>query len=173
VGNPVPLQQSSITCNGHAFEARIYAENPRNDFLPDVGPLIHIKKPDLSPAVRIDEGFLQGQRFLISYCLELILAGSNIEIFYDPLISKLIVHGSDRSEALRLLRQALSQYEIAGLSTNIEFLRSLAEHPAFIDGDLETGFIAVSVVTKTRSSSLTCQSRNTKRCYFQRRQSPL
>lgn len=70
-------------------------------------------------------------------------AGSNIEVFYDPLISKLIVHGNDRTEALRILRQALGQFEIAGLSTNIEFIRSLAEHPAFIDAELETGFIAV------------------------------
>jgi acetyl/propionyl-CoA carboxylase alpha subunit len=74
-----------------------------------------------------------------------LLIGSNIEVFYDPLISKLIVHGADRTEALRLLRQALGQYEIAALSTNIEFLRSLAEHPAFIGGELETGFIAVSL----------------------------
>lgn len=60
-GNPVPLSQSAIMCKGHAFEARIYAESPRNGFLPDAGPLIHVKKPVLNDVIRLDDGFLQGE----------------------------------------------------------------------------------------------------------------
>jgi acetyl/propionyl-CoA carboxylase alpha subunit len=97
--------------------------------------------------------------------------GSNIEVFYDPLISKLIVHGNDRTEALRLLRQALSQYEIAALSTNIEFLRSLAEHPAFVNAELETGFIDVRPFMFSQQS-LT-RTRNTEINYYRARQSQL
>ncbi|KAH8119733.1 carbamoyl-phosphate synthase L chain, ATP binding domain-containing protein [Phellopilus nigrolimitatus] len=125
-GNPLPFGQLQIPRIGHAFEARIYAENPRNNFLPDVGPLVHISTPSLSSSVRLEQGFLQG---------------SSIEIFYDPLISKLVVHGRDRTEALRVLRKALEEYQIVGVSTNIEFLRALAGNEHFIDGEVETGFI--------------------------------
>ena len=104
-GNPLPLKQSEIPRIGHAFEARIYAENPRNNFLPDVGPLLHISTPSLSEAVRLEEGFKEGDA---------------IEVYYDPLIAKLVVHGEDRTEALRILRKALEEYQVVGLSTNIE-----------------------------------------------------
>ncbi|KAG8769461.1 hypothetical protein FRC16_006700, partial [Serendipita sp. 398] len=125
-GNPLPLTQSEIPLIGHAFEARIYAENPRNNFHPDVGKLVHLSTPIPSESVRLEEGFKQG---------------ANIEVFYDPLIAKLVVKGNDRTEALRVLRKALEEYQVVGLSTNIEFLRSLAGHPAFVDGEVETGFI--------------------------------
>ncbi|KAL5535926.1 hypothetical protein ACEPAF_4020 [Sanghuangporus sanghuang] len=125
-GNPLPLDQSEIPRLGHAFEARIYAENPRNNFLPDVGPLLHLSTPPPSTSVRLEEGFLQG---------------SNIEVYYDPLISKLVVHGRDRTEALRILRKALEEYQVVGVSTNIEFLRILAGNEHFISGEVETGFI--------------------------------
>ena len=127
-GNALPLEQSQIPRLGHAFEARIYAENPRNNFMPDVGPLLHLSTPQASTAVRLEEGFLQG---------------SNIELYYDPLISKLIVHGRDREEALRYLRKALEEYQVVGLSTNIDFLRTLAGNEHFIAGEVETGFIQV------------------------------
>ena len=127
-GNALPCEQSQIPRIGHAFEARIYAENPRNNFLPDVGPLLHLSTPQASDSVRLEEGFLQG---------------SNIELYYDPLISKLIVHGRDRTEALRRLRKALEEYQVVGVSTNIEFLRMLAGNEHFIDGEVETGFIQV------------------------------
>ncbi|QRV94875.1 carbamoyl-phosphate synthase [Ceratobasidium sp. AG-Ba] len=125
-GNPLPLQQHQIPRVGHAFEARIYAENPRNNFMPDVGPLLHLTTPAASDSVRLEDGFK---------------AGSQIEVFYDPLIAKLIVHGRDRTEALRVLRKALEEYHVVGLSTNIEFLHALASNKAFIEGDVETGFI--------------------------------
>ncbi|KAB5594574.1 Methylcrotonoyl-CoA carboxylase subunit alpha [Ceratobasidium theobromae] len=125
-GNPLPLQQHEIPRTGHAFEARIYAENPRNNFMPDVGPLLHLTTPVPSESVRLEDGFK---------------AGSQIEVFYDPLIAKLVVHGRDRTEALRVLRKALEEYHVVGLSTNIEFLHTLASHSAFIRGEVETGFI--------------------------------
>ncbi|KAG0237809.1 Methylcrotonoyl-CoA carboxylase subunit alpha, mitochondrial [Actinomortierella wolfii] len=125
-GNRLPKLQEDLKKNGWAFEARIYAENPDNNFLPDVGPLLHVKTPDASESVRLETGFLQGDE---------------ISVHYDPMIAKLIVHGEDRTAALRILRKALSEYEVVGLNTNIEFLKTLASHPAFIAGDVETGFI--------------------------------
>lgn len=135
-GNPLPVNQADIPRIGHAFEARIYAENPRNDFLPDVGPLVYLSTPKASANVRLEEGFLQG---------------SNIEVYYDPLISKLIAHGRDRTEALRVLRKALEEYHVVGVSTNIEFLRALAGNEHFIGGEVETGFIQVCYTSGQRS----------------------
>ncbi|KLO20149.1 hypothetical protein SCHPADRAFT_817148 [Schizopora paradoxa] len=126
VGNSLPLKQTEIPMLGHSFEARIYAENPRNNFLPDVGPLLHVSTPTTSPSVRLEEGFRQGH---------------DVEVFYDPLIAKLVVHGRDRTEALRILRKALEEYHIVGVSTNVEFLRTLAGNGQFIEGNVETGFI--------------------------------
>lgn len=128
-GNPLPLTQSEIPLIGHAFEARIYAENPRNNFLPDVGPLVYLSTPQPADNIRLEQGFEQG---------------SNVEVYYDPMIAKLVTHGRDRTEALRVLRTSLEKYHVVGVSTNIEFLHSLASHPAFINGQVETGFISVS-----------------------------
>ncbi|KAE8229781.1 hypothetical protein CF326_g5238 [Tilletia indica] len=125
-GNLLPLRQDELRRNGHAFEARIYAENTRANFLPDVGLLQHVTLPTTSSTVRIDTGFG---------------SGDEISVHYDPMIAKLIVHGRDRSEALRVLRDALDQYEVVGPATNIAFLKALASHPAFIRGEVETGFI--------------------------------
>ncbi|KAK7686497.1 hypothetical protein QCA50_010095 [Cerrena zonata] len=154
-GNPLPLSQSSIPLIGHAFEARIYAENPRNNFLPDSGSLLYLSTPEpthtfapslprtshsndsilarvvdttttIKPSLRLEQGFGQG---------------ALIGVFYDPMIAKLVVHGQDRTEALRLLRKALDEYKVVGVSTNVEFLRILAGNQAFIDAEVETGFI--------------------------------
>ena len=145
---------------GHAFEARIYAENPRNNFLPDSGSLVYLSTPTpthvfadnfsatglvvpsstplsppdsskvtVTPALRLEQGFNQG---------------SAIGVFYDPMIAKMVVHGRDRTEALRILRKALDEYHVVGVSTNVEFLRTLAGNQAFIDAEVETGFIPVS-----------------------------
>lgn len=107
---------------------RIYAENPRNNFMPDVGPLLYLSTPSPNENLRLEEGFKEG---------------SNVEVFYDPMISKLVAHGRDRTEALRVLGKALEEYHVVGVSTNIEFLRSLAANEHFINGDVETGFIPV------------------------------
>ncbi|CAG8519324.1 15020_t:CDS:10 [Acaulospora morrowiae] len=125
-GNPLPVRQEDLNLDGHAFEARIYAENPSNNFLPDIGPLLHIRTPQLSQNVRLETGVEQGDE---------------ISVYYDPMIAKLVTKGRDRTEALRILRKALDEYEIVGLNTNIEFLKNVISHPAFIQGEVETGFI--------------------------------
>ncbi|KDN37907.1 hypothetical protein K437DRAFT_228968 [Tilletiaria anomala UBC 951] len=125
-GNPLTLTQADVQRNGHAFEARIYAENTRANFLPDVGLLRHVRLPPTSETVRVDTGFG---------------SGDEISVHYDPMIAKLIVHGADRKDALRRLSRALEQYEVVGPKTNIEFLKNLASHHAFIDGKVETAFI--------------------------------
>ncbi|KAJ3027341.1 UNVERIFIED_CONTAM: Methylcrotonoyl-CoA carboxylase subunit alpha, mitochondrial [Siphonaria sp. JEL0065] len=125
-GNPVPKEQKDLTIDGWSFEARIYAENPDNNFMPDTGPLHHLSFPTASDVVRIETGVQQGDV---------------VSVHYDPMISKLVVKGSDRTEALRILRKALGEFEIVGLNTNIEFLKRLSSHPEFISGDVETGFI--------------------------------
>ncbi|KAH9830523.1 carbamoyl-phosphate synthase L chain, ATP binding domain-containing protein [Rhodofomes roseus] len=157
-GNRLPLTQAAIPLVGHAFEARIYAENPRNGFLPDSGRLLYLSTPTPStifappvtprtptdpdaalmpilsaettlhvkPSVRLEQGFPEG---------------ADIGVFYDPMIAKLVVHARDRPEALRVLRAALEEYRVAGLSTNVAFLRQLAGNDNFIRGEVETGFI--------------------------------
>jgi 3-methylcrotonyl-CoA carboxylase alpha subunit len=84
----------------------------------------------MTPSLRLEQGFTQG---------------SQIGVFYDPMIAKLVVHGRDRTEALRMLRKALEEYKVVGVATNIEFLRTLAGNASFIDGEVETGFIPVSI----------------------------
>jgi len=125
-GLPLPLKQEELKIHGHAFEARIYAENPRNDFLPGTGQLDFVSQPAPSEHVRVDTGVRQGDE---------------VSIFYDPMIAKLVVWDVDRHAALRRLIANLSQYHIAPLQTNIEFLISLAEHPDFQAGHVHTGFI--------------------------------
>ncbi|KAG0140050.1 hypothetical protein CROQUDRAFT_111335 [Cronartium quercuum f. sp. fusiforme G11] len=132
-GNQIPLKQDEIPCHGHAFEARIYAENPRRyhhfrrNFLPDVGTLTHLKTPNESESVRVETG---------------VDVGDEISVYYDPMIAKLVVHSpQDRTTALRLLYNKLHEYEVVGPHTNIEFLKTLSAHPAFIKGEVETGFI--------------------------------
>lgn len=124
-GLPLPLTQDQIEerLNGHAFEARIYAENPDEGFIPDSGPLLHVALP---PGARVDTGFNQGDE---------------VTTFYDPMISKLIVHGPNRTEALNKLKSALEQYEIAGPVTNIDFIKRLSVSPDFVAGKVETGYI--------------------------------
>ncbi|KAK8850542.1 hypothetical protein IAR55_004460 [Kwoniella newhampshirensis] len=124
-GNPLPLTQAQIPCIGHAFEARIYAERPESNFLPDAGRLLHTRLPINAPH-RLETGFQEGDE---------------ISSFYDPMISKLIVHGKDRPGALSLLRAALGEYQVVGPSTNIEFLKSVAGHEAFGAGSVETSFV--------------------------------
>ncbi|EKE84888.1 acetyl/propionyl/methylcrotonyl-CoA carboxylase subunit alpha [Idiomarina xiamenensis] len=125
-GETLPLAQDDIQLNGHAFEARIYAEDPDNDFLPCTGRLNHLRAPLTSAHVRIDTGVVEGDE---------------VTAFYDPMIAKLVVWDVDRSSALRRLQQALSQYRITGLSTNISFLQRICAHPQFQRAELTTQFI--------------------------------
>lgn len=125
-GEALPLQQSEIVINGHAFEARIYAEDPANDFLPVTGTLSFLQPPEESPYVRVDTGVLQGDE---------------VSVYYDPMIAKLIVWDEDRDKALRRMSKALSEYRISGMTTNVDFLYNLVTCEPFQQADLDTGFI--------------------------------
>jgi 3-methylcrotonyl-CoA carboxylase alpha subunit len=125
-GEKIPLQQEELSFSGHAIEARIYAEDPARDFLPATGRLAHLAFPAETPDVRIDTG---------------VEAGAEISPWYDPMIAKLIVRGTDRQAALARLRQALAEVEVAGVTTNVAFLRRIAASRAFAAAELDTGLI--------------------------------
>ncbi|RYE98793.1 MAG: 3-methylcrotonyl-CoA carboxylase, partial [Oxalobacteraceae bacterium] len=136
-GQPLPKQQHELALHGHAIEARVYAENPEKGFLPSIGTLHYMATPahvafelggtaGLPAAVRIDSGVREGDA---------------ISPFYDPMIAKLIVWGADRAQALARMAQALSEFHIVGLATNIAFLKRLVEGQAFATPDLDTGLI--------------------------------
>jgi 3-methylcrotonyl-CoA carboxylase alpha subunit len=125
-GESLSSVQKNLSLEGHAIEARIYAEDPRRDFLPSTGRLLHVAFPKESGDVRVDAG---------------VDVGDDITPWFDPMIAKLIVHGADRAEALGRLRAALSQVEIAGVATNVEFLGRIAASAAFSKADLDTGLI--------------------------------
>ncbi len=125
-GEPLPAQQNDLSINGHAFEARIYAEDPGNDFLPTSGKLVGVRLPNSSAAIRVDTGVIEGDE---------------VSPFYDPMISKLIVWAETRERALSKLVTALCEYNISGITTNITFLQTLARHQAFANAELDTGFI--------------------------------
>ncbi|MEM1404145.1 MAG: acetyl-CoA carboxylase biotin carboxylase subunit [Pseudomonadota bacterium] len=125
-GVPLPLEQSQIKISGHAMEARIYAEDPEEDFLPSTGTIACLREPECSSAVRIDTGVEEG---------------SEISPFYDPMIAKLIVHGRDRKDARLRLVSALDAYGVGGLRNNVGFLRRISASAGFRDADLDTSFI--------------------------------
>ena len=125
-GERLPLTQEQLSIDGHALEARIYAEDPDKGFLPSTGRLLHLAPPPESDHVRVDTGVEQGDE---------------ITPFYDPMIAKLIVWGSDRRQALARMRQALAQYRVVGVANNIEFLARLVSTPSFAHADLDTGLI--------------------------------
>ncbi len=125
-GLPLPLKQSEVKVNGHAFEARIYAEDPDNDYLPATGLIHHMGTPVANKNVRVDSG---------------IVSGDSVSIYYDPMIAKLIVWDKDRHSALARLKGALQAFHVAGLTTNIKFLHQLAGHSAFAEADLDTHFL--------------------------------
>ncbi|MCR5858959.1 acetyl/propionyl/methylcrotonyl-CoA carboxylase subunit alpha [Mesorhizobium sp. J428] len=128
-GEKLPLSQDEIRLSGHAFEARIYAEDPTRDFLPAIGTLHHLKFPTSGAegtAIRIETGVRQGDA---------------ISPFYDPMIAKLVVHAADRGGALTALGAALRRTEIAGSTVNTAFLAALAADADFASGDVDTGLI--------------------------------
>lgn len=124
-GEAISFKQEDIKINGHAIEVRVYAEDPANNFLPDIGTLQTYRTPK-GPGVRVDDGFEEGME---------------IPIYYDPMIAKLITHGKDRTEAIERMIRAIDEYQITGIETTLGFGRFVMQHQAFISGDFDTHFV--------------------------------
>ena len=125
-GSKLSFTQDDIALTGHAIECRVYAEDPENNFLPSPGTITRLRLPQ-GPGVRDDGGVYEG---------------AEVSIYYDPMISKFAVYGRDRAEAIDRMRRALAEYEIGGIKTTLQFFREIMEDADFIEGKLDTGFIA-------------------------------
>jgi len=124
-GEKLAFTQDDLKINGHALEVRVYAEDPQNNFLPDIGTLDVYKRPT-GEGVRVDDGFEEGME---------------IPIYYDPMISKLIVHAPTREEAIEKMTKAISDYDIVGIKTTLDFCKFTINHAAFKSGDFDTHFV--------------------------------
>lgn len=124
-GEKLSFTQEDLTINGHSIEVRVYAEDPKNNFLPDIGNLITYRRPQ-GVGVRVDDAFNEGME---------------IPIYYDPMIAKLVVHGSDRKDAINRMKRAIDDYTIVGVSTTLPFCRFVMDHEAFVTGGFDTGFV--------------------------------
>ena len=124
-GEVLSITQEDLTITGHALELRVYAEDPLNNFLPSVGTLTTYEIPS-GPGVRVDDGYVQGME---------------IPIYYDPMLAKLITYGKTRAEALALMKKAILEYKIEGISTTLPFGSYVCNHEAFISGDFDTHFV--------------------------------
>ncbi|MDP4933441.1 MAG: acetyl-CoA carboxylase biotin carboxylase subunit, partial [Salibacteraceae bacterium] len=124
-GEKLAFTQEDITMKGHALEVRVYAEDPQNNFLPDIGKLVTYKRPQ-GPGVRVDDGFEEGM---------------NIPIYYDPMISKLITYADTREQAIERMTRAIREYEITGVKTTLSFCDFAINHDAFKSGNFDTHFV--------------------------------
>lgn len=124
-GNKLPFKQDDLTMHGHAVEVRVYAEDPANNFLPDIGTLKTYQRPQ-GNGIRVDDGFEQGMA---------------IPFYYDPMIAKLICHAETRELAMDKMIRAIDEYEITGLETTLGFCRYVMQHPAFRSGQFDTKFV--------------------------------
>lgn len=124
-GQELQLKQEGLEINGHAMEIRVYAEDPTNNFLPDVGNLKTYVRPQ-GNGVRVDDGFEQGM---------------DIPIYYDPMIAKLITHAATRQESIDKMVRAIDEYEITGVQTTLAFCRFVMLHEAFTSGNFDTHFV--------------------------------
>ncbi len=125
-GEKLRFTQDEIQIRGHAIELRVYAEDPANNFLPDIGKLSQYKKPE-GPGVRVDDGYEEGME---------------IPVYYDPLLSKLIGYGKDRQEAIERLLRAIHDYKITGVKNTLSFGKFVLRHPDFVSGKFDTHFVA-------------------------------
>jgi len=125
MGYELSFSQSDLQINGHAIEVRVYAEDPLNNFLPDIGVLTTYQTPK-GPGVRVDDGFEEGMQ---------------IPIYYDPMIAKLVVHGSNREEAMDRMLRAIEEYRITGVATTLSFCSFVLKHEAFRSGHFDTHFV--------------------------------
>jgi propionyl-CoA carboxylase alpha chain len=124
-GEKIPFKQTDLKIKGHAIEVRVYAEDPANNFLPDIGNLKTYKRPQ-GHGVRVDDGFEEGM---------------DIPFHYDPMIAKLICHAEDRESAINKMIRAIEEFEITGLETTLGFGDFVMRHPAFRSGDFDTRFV--------------------------------
>ena len=125
-GGRLPLKQGELKIDGHAVEVRLYAEDPARNFLPSTGTLVHLRLPAEDAHVRVDTGVRQGD---------------TVTPFYDPMIAKVIVHDRDRTSAMRRMAALMAATEVVGVTTNAALLEALCSHPAFVGGEVDTGFI--------------------------------
>ncbi|NUM50257.1 MAG: acetyl-CoA carboxylase biotin carboxylase subunit [Flavobacteriales bacterium] len=125
-GEKLSFTQNDLKINGHSIEVRVYAEDPKNNFLPDIGKLSTYKIPK-GPGVRVDDGFEEGM---------------DIPIYYDPMIAKLITHGKDRTEAIQRMVRAIEEYHINGVETTLSFCKFALQHEAFVEGNFDTHFVS-------------------------------
>lgn len=124
-GEPLSFSQEDLKIRGHAIEVRVYAEDPSNNFLPDIGNLKTYITPK-GPGIRVDDGFEQGM---------------DIPIYYDPMIAKLVSYGKDRTEAIERMIRAIDEYQITGIQTTLAFGKFVMQHEAFISGKFDTHFV--------------------------------
>jgi len=124
-GNKLSFKQEDLEINGHSIEIRVCAEDPANNFLPDIGKLTTYAPPK-GPGIRVDDGMEEGM---------------DIPIYYDPMIAKLIVFGQDRTEAIQRMIRAIDDYKISGVQTTLEFCKFVMKHPAFTSGKFDTHFV--------------------------------
>jgi 3-methylcrotonyl-CoA carboxylase alpha subunit len=125
-GGRMPRTQDQLRIDGHAVEVRLYAEDPARNFLPSTGMLVHLRLPPEDLYVRVDTGVREGD---------------TVTPFYDPMIAKVIVHDRDRVSALRRMALLMGKTEVVGVTTNAQLLKALCAHPAFVSGEVDTGFI--------------------------------
>ncbi|HWB63591.1 MAG TPA: acetyl-CoA carboxylase biotin carboxylase subunit [Chitinophagales bacterium] len=124
-GERLGFTQDDLEMRGHAIELRVYAEDPANNFLPDIGKLVQYKKPE-GPGVRVDDGYEEGM---------------DIPIYYDPMLAKLIGYGKDRTEAIERLIRAIDDYHIVGVKNTLAFGKFVLRHPDFVSGKFDTHFV--------------------------------
>ncbi|MFQ5708802.1 MAG: acetyl-CoA carboxylase biotin carboxylase subunit [bacterium] len=137
-GEPLRLDQEAIRFNGHAIECRIYAEDPFNNFLPSTGTITYMMPP-YGPGVRVESGFY---------------AGSEVSVYYDPLISKLITWGRDRQEAIARMKRSLEEYQILGVETSIPFCLMVMNNERFISGSFDTHFVDTEFSVEQNSGAV-------------------
>jgi len=143
-GETLPLDQDDIVMRGAAIECRVYAEDPENNFFPSPGKIQLLRTP-AGPGVRDDSGVYEGW---------------SVPIDYDPLISKLVTWGTERSEAIARMERALREYQIEGIQSNIRFFVEILQDSKFQAGDYDTGFIDRWLAGKTRAQTVTQSSRD-------------
>ena len=124
-GLPLSFSQEDLNINGHSIELRVYAEDPMNDFLPDIGTLTTYKTPQ-GKGIRVDDGFREGM---------------DIPIYYDPMIAKLVVHAENREAAIEKMKYAIDNYKIEGVANTLAFGKMVMEHEAFRSGNFDTHFV--------------------------------